>query len=124
MNGKEILVDTNILIKLLAGDETLTAFLQGQLVFISFITELEMYGLKNPTPEYIIQRKSLFEDCFLIPLNPDIQNQYIKIRQQTNLKLADAIIAATALSLKMPLISGDGTFTSVNQINFMHYESN
>ena len=81
MNGKEIFVDTNILIKLLAGDETLTAFLQGQLIFISFITELEMYGLKNPTPEYTLQRKLLLEDCFLVRLNSDIQNHYIKIRQ-------------------------------------------
>lgn len=124
MNGKEILVDTNILIKLLSGDNIITSFLQCQLIFIFFITELEMYGLRNPTLEYIAQRKLLLSDCFVIPLNGNIQNHYIAIRQQTNIKLADAIIAATALSLNMPLISDDATFTSVNRLNFIHYESN
>ncbi len=123
MSGKELLVDTNILIKLLAGDDTLTAFLDGRLIYVSFITELEMHGLKNPSPSYATQRNSLLSDCFIIPLNADIQNEYIRIRQQTNLKLADAVIAATAVSMKLPLLSGDAVFTSVNQLNFMHYES-
>lgn len=100
MSGKEILVDTNILIELLAGDDTLAIFLQGRLLYVFFIIELEMYGLRNPTPEYLHQCKSLLADCFVLPLYEDIKHEYIKVRQRTSLKFADAIIAATALSIK------------------------
>jgi predicted nucleic acid-binding protein len=122
MNGKEILVDTNILIKLLAGDDTLADFLQGKLLYISFVRELEMYGLRNPSKDYFNQCKRLLSDCFILPLNDDIKNGDIDIRQKTSLKLPDAIIAATALSVKFPLLSADDVFIGVNKINFMYYE--
>ena len=44
MNGKEILVDTNILLYLLKGNDTLEQMLQGKDLYVSFITELELIG--------------------------------------------------------------------------------
>lgn len=44
MSGKEILVDTNIILFLLDGSDTLEEILQGKDVYISFITELELIG--------------------------------------------------------------------------------
>ena len=49
MSGKEILVDTNIILYLLNGSDTLEKVLQGKDVYISFITELELIGFKNIT---------------------------------------------------------------------------
>lgn len=42
MSGKEILVDTNILLYLLKGNDTLEKILQGKNIYLSFITELEL----------------------------------------------------------------------------------
>jgi len=83
-----------------------------------------MHGLKKPSPEYIEQRRLLLNDCFVIPLNNEIRNLYIKLRQETNLKLADSIIAATAVVLKIPFISSDAAFKVVNKIDFIFYEPN
>jgi predicted nucleic acid-binding protein len=51
MNGKEILADTNILIYLLQGDNSLEEILQGTQVYISFITELELIGYHGRSKE-------------------------------------------------------------------------
>lgn len=38
MSGKEILADTNILLYLLRGDDTIAEWLQNKRIYISFIT--------------------------------------------------------------------------------------
>lgn len=47
MSGKEILVDTNIILYLLKGNDTLEDLLQGKSLHVSFITELELIGFNN-----------------------------------------------------------------------------
>jgi len=47
MNGKEILVDTNILLYLLSGNHTIEQILQGKTIYISFLTELELLSFRN-----------------------------------------------------------------------------
>ena len=47
MSGKEILVDTNIVLYLLEGSNTLVEILQGKDIYLSFITELELIGYKE-----------------------------------------------------------------------------
>jgi predicted nucleic acid-binding protein len=47
MSGKEILVDTNILLYLLSDNDTIEQILQGKTIYISFITELELLGFRN-----------------------------------------------------------------------------
>jgi predicted nucleic acid-binding protein len=49
MSGKEILVDTNIVLYLLDGSDTLESVLQGKNIYLSFITELELLGFKDIT---------------------------------------------------------------------------
>ena len=49
MNGISVMIDTNIAIALLNGDESLAEMFDGKDVWISFITELELLckpGLK------------------------------------------------------------------------------
>jgi len=47
MSGKEILVDTNIILYLLNGSDTLEEVLQGKDIYLSFITELELLTIKT-----------------------------------------------------------------------------
>ena len=42
MSGNSLLVDTNIALYLLAGDERVAELLHGRDLFLSFITELEL----------------------------------------------------------------------------------
>jgi len=44
-----ILIDTNIALYLLGGDEQIANVLDGQVVHVSFITELELLGYPDIT---------------------------------------------------------------------------
>jgi hypothetical protein len=44
MNGNNILLDTNIVLYLLGGEETLVPLLEDKNLFLSFITQLELFG--------------------------------------------------------------------------------
>lgn len=122
MSGKEILVDTNIILYLLKGNDTLQDLLQGKTIYLSFITELELIGFKQLTAEEVNQIQALLDECVLIPLNNDIKRRYVDIRRSYSLKLADALIAATALSANIPLITSDKQFRTVSELNLIAYE--
>ena len=110
MSGKEILVDTNIILYLLNGSDTLEKVLQGKDVYISFITELELIGFRNITSKEEQQIATLIKDCSIIPLNNHIKEKYVELRKKYHLKLADAVIAATGVIYDFPLITSDKQF--------------
>jgi predicted nucleic acid-binding protein len=122
MSGKEILVDTNIILHLLNGSDTLQEILQGKDIYISFITELELVGFKNITAKEEHQIIELLNDCSIISLNNRIKEKYVELRKKYHLKLADAIIAATALSFDFPLITSDKQFKTVKELNLITYQ--
>ena len=122
MSGKEILVDTNIFLYLLEGNETIEEILQGKIIYLSVITELELLGfskLSAKEEKTIIQ---LLIDCKVINIDNSIKNFYSSLRKKYNLKLADAIIAATSISLGIPLITADKQFQIVSELNLIAYE--
>lgn len=49
MSGTELLVDTNILIALSSGNELLATFLEGKVIKISFVTEIELLSKPDLT---------------------------------------------------------------------------
>lgn len=116
MSGKEILVDTNIILHLINGSEDLVTFLEGKDVFISFITELELLGYKGISAKQETQIVELLDDCSIISMNKLIREKYIFIKRNYNVKLPDAIIIATAMAFDMPIISADKDFKRVKEI--------
>lgn len=44
MSGDKIFIDTNIAIYLLGGDTSLAAILHQKVLYVSFITQLELLG--------------------------------------------------------------------------------
>jgi len=49
MNGNKLFLDTNIVLYLLNGDETLAELLNEKQLYISVITELELLAFKGIT---------------------------------------------------------------------------
>ena len=47
MNGSRLLIDTNIALYLLDGDGRVAELLDGQDIYLSFISELELLGFKH-----------------------------------------------------------------------------
>lgn len=122
MSGISIVSDTNPLIYLLDGQEAAFEFLDGKQIWISAITELELYGKKGLGTEEKSEIDKLISFCFVTDLNAEIKNITKDILQQAHVKLPDAIIAATALYLDLPLLSSDEDFNKIEQLNFVHLD--
>lgn len=122
MNGNSILLDTNIVLYLLNGEETLIPLLEDKNLFISFITQLELLGSKYLMPDDIEKIKQFITECTIIDVTPGIKDYAISLRQHYSLKLPDCIILATSLWLNMPLITADHDFTKVDVADLIYFK--
>ncbi|MEP7170195.1 MAG: PIN domain-containing protein [Bacteroidota bacterium] len=66
--------------------------------------------------------EQLLEDCIIIDINPEIKKLTIQHRLKNNLKLPDAIIAASSQYLSFPLLTADKDFNKVKEIDILFYE--
>ena len=122
MSGNRLLVDTNILLYFLKGDQEIIEILSDKELVISFITELELLSFPkiSDNSEKII--KEFLKECLILDINPKIKYNVIKYRKLWKLKLPDAIIAATALHYKLPLFTADKAFSNASKLNVIMYE--
>jgi predicted nucleic acid-binding protein len=121
MAGNKILLDTNIVLFLLSGDETLESFLNDKDLYVSVITEMEMLSYHGITETERKKILSFFRLCTVVSLTEEIKAKAIDVRKKYRSKLPDSIIAATALSLKAPLMSGDKALKNLNELNLIFY---
>jgi predicted nucleic acid-binding protein len=122
MNGNKLFLDTNILLYLLHGDDTLVEVLDKKQIYISFITELELLSFPGLNKKDLKVVKDLLNECVIIDVNAEIKNLAIDNRKLYKLKLPDSIIAATSLFLDIPLITADSDFKKVEELNLIFYE--
>jgi len=122
MNGGKLLLDTNIALYLLGGDEVLATVLDGKELYLSVISEMELLGYPGITPHETAKIRDFLQEIEVVELTPPVKERTIELRQLYNLKLPDAIIAATAIQQNLPLISSDGVFTRITELHFVHYE--
>ncbi len=122
MNGNNILLDTNIILYLLGGDDTLIPFLEDKKIFVSFITQLELLAYKGLTTKEIEKINGFLSNCTIIDINNQIKDETLKIRRKHNLKLPDCIIIATSLYLNIPIISSDIEFKQVEEAELFFYQ--
>ena len=122
MNGNKLLIDTNIIVYLLDGDDTLGSFLQNRNIYISFITELELlsYGGLTSTEEQNI--RNFLNNCTILDMNPAIKKEVIRLRRNHKIKLPDSIIMASSLYLDLPILTSDTDFNKVEELEVIYYE--
>ena len=122
MNGNSVLLDTNIVLYLLSGDEVLSNLLYNRKLYISFISQLELLGYKDITVQERNEIRTFLDDCIIIDINTQIKEEVIKISQSARIKLPDSIILATSQYLNVPVISSDSDFGRVEEANVIYYE--
>ena len=88
---------------------------------LSFITELELIGYRNIKAPEEQQIETLLSESLIIPLNVLIKSEYVRLRKKYPLKLADAVIAATAIVMDLPFITADKAFSSIDELSLIHY---
>ena len=122
MSGDKYFLDTNAVLYLLNGDETLAEFLYGKQLYISVITELELLGFKNISTKEHKQIVSFLSDLVILNITDEIKEIVIELRRSSNLKLPDCIIAATSLWLRLPFVTSDKQFKTVASLDLIYYE--
>lgn len=95
-------LDTNTIIYYLKDDPKAVSVLkdvfnQDISLYISTITELELFSFSHLTSDEITQIENLLRTMAIIPLDSRIARTAGLIRQLYGLKTADSVIAATAL---------------------------
>ncbi len=118
MNGLRFVADTNFLVNVHEGMPNTEPFLDGA-VIISIISEIELLGWPGLTSLEKKKLKEMLKDCIIIELTPEIKNIAIEIRQQVAIKTPDAIIAATASFMQLPLVTSDKDFKKIKNIEII-----
>lgn len=106
-----ILVDTNILIYHTKGSQIATSFLTRlltqQALHISILTKIEFLGWDRHTPEGFEKCQRLIKTANVYPVEENVANKAIELKKSLPIRLADSVIAATALLNNMQLATGN-----------------
>ncbi len=122
MNGNKLFIDTNIVLYLLSGDQTLAELLDEKQLHVSFITQLELLGFKDINTKERKLIENFLSECIIIDINNRIKSIVIKIKQENSVKLPDSIIMASAMYLDLPLLTSDADFKKVKELDLIYYE--
>ena len=120
MNGNNLVVDTNILIYLLNGDEYISDLLRDSNVHIS---QIELLASKKLNSAERNEIEILLDSCTIHHSSNTISRIASNLKLAYGLKIPDALIAATAVDLNLPLITSDSDFRKVEEIELIQLEN-
>jgi predicted nucleic acid-binding protein len=101
-----MLIDTNVFIYMMEDYFDLNK-LGADSLYISIITKIELLGKKDIAIEEIQRVQQKLLDVHVIKLDDNIENMAIQIKQQRHVKVPDALIAATAITENLTLVTAD-----------------
>lgn len=110
MVAKHLLVDTNVLIHHWNGDARTISVLDGAILHVSFITEIEILGFHGYTAHERAKVTADMATILITDIDAGIKSAAIDLCARYRMKLADALIAATAIRLGIPLVTEDKHF--------------
>ena len=115
MNGRNILLDTNVVLFVLSDLNHLVV-LKGCNLYISFITELELLSYPAISEKDKITIQKFISKTTIIDINTIIKENTIELRKKYKIKLPDAIISATALANNFVLYTNDKGLLKITEI--------
>ncbi len=116
MTGINYFADTNCFIYLLDEHPCILPFINDQWVY-SYITEIELLAKKTITNKEDKLIRQMLSVCVRAGHSQEITDAVIRIRRQCNLKVPDAIIAASAQIMKLPLLTADKEFSKIKELD-------
>lgn len=121
------ILDTNTLIYFMDGALTSRGFdfvlqtFQNKEAALSVISKIEVLGFPFPDIASAQKAEKLVMSLPIFMLMEDIVNQTIEIRKTNKIKVADAIIAATAIQNDFTLVSrNEKDFKNLPGLNFIN----
>jgi len=119
MSGLEVFVDTNLLIRFLAGDESVHSLILENEIFLSFISELELFAKPGLSREDELSIENLLRGCHVVHYSDEMKETIIRIRRTARLKLPDSIIAASAIFHNLTMLTADAAFRRVSGLSLV-----
>jgi predicted nucleic acid-binding protein len=107
--GQGFLIDTNVAIDYLGGkfnsaNKQFVRKIIDDHFYLSVINEIELLSY-NATESEIKIIHTFINGAYVMTMNQEIVNETIHIRRNKNLKLPDAVIAATAIVFNLTLLT-------------------
>lgn len=104
------LVDTNVIIDFFKGNlpessQLVLANLINNKIKISVISKIELLGFPNASKKEIALLNEFCEEAKIYQLDDAVISATIQLRQKHKIRLPDSIIAATALTNNLQLIT-------------------
>jgi len=116
------LLDTNILIYYWKGSipnseiNRIDDILKSSFI-ISIITAIELLGWRKHTAEGFLLAKEFLSHAKIVPVDDELADLTVELRRNNNIKLADALIAATALLNDLVLVTrNEEDFSMLNDL--------
>lgn len=112
MNGIKYLLDTNIIIGMYHKNSEVKAILRNKRVVIqqcaySAVTRMELLGFPDITNFEKQSINALLNRMLRLSISQEIEEATITFKQRYRVKLPDAIIAATAITHNLELLTLD-----------------
>ena len=121
MNGNRFLLDINIILYILSGDKIIANYLRNQILYTSIICEIELLSYKSISVEQEKEIKNFLKEFRIISIDQGVKDLSIQLRKKYALKIPDTIIAATSISLEIPLVTADKEFKKVSELTLDIY---
>jgi predicted nucleic acid-binding protein len=117
-----MLLDSNIIIGAAKpGGEFLIPVLRDPKASLSIVTRIESLGFHQLAADEEAQIRESIALLAELPLDEDIAERAITLRQKKRMKLGDAIIAATALEYGLALVTRNTTdFDHIGELKLIN----
>ncbi|HVX00013.1 MAG TPA: type II toxin-antitoxin system VapC family toxin [Candidatus Babeliaceae bacterium] len=113
--------DTNAFLYLLEQKPFILPFTATPWHF-SVITEVELLGWHKISRKDVSTIRGALSFCVRHPLTDVILEQAISLKQTQKLKTTDALIAATAITLQIPILTADKEFAKIKGLDIILIE--
>lgn len=104
-----MILDSNIIIySALPEHKVLRDFILENFPLVSEISRVEVLGYHDLTDAAVTYFESFFSASTIIKVSSEIIDSAIRLRQRRKMSLGDALIAATAITHSLPLVTRNG----------------
>ena len=126
MNGHRYFLDTNAIIQLLKGNDSIHILLKNaDFIACSIISELEYLSFRNLSKNDIELFEKFLDRIDVVDLQhsqSELKLMIVEIRKNKKLKLPDAIIMATSKFLKCRLVTADTQLSDIYEDETVLYK--
>ena len=125
MSGNKYILDTNAIIALLQGNSDILSLTDNAVyIGISIISKLEFLAFSELTTDDISlfhQFENRIEVIGLTAEDNELTENILDIKKKYNIKLPDAIIAATSIACDAALISADKQLSVIKKLQLIQF---